>query len=219
VDTEQQMASARAYVTSLRHGEAPELPGSAVAAPLPVDETPFAFAGADGITGGGQWLEFAPGPDGLDLRSAGAVFGRLGFARSGEDRRAETADELCRLAYERSRRSWRIVARAGDDTPIAAYHPGWRAGGDIWVAPDDWFTLRWTPIARGRTWRLTSDGEEILRLQPNGSDHFEMLVERVPARAALLVLLVCQVVMTETVPTGELVLGEGGGVELAVIGP
>lgn len=221
MDTEQQMAQARAYVTSLRNGVAPELPGTPEVAAPQVDEADrFAFADEAGIIGRGQWLELAPSEHGLDLRSAsGAVFGRLSYARHGEDRRAQTSNEQCRLVYERTRASWGIVARSGEDAPIAAYYPGWRPGGDVWVAPDDWLALRWTPIARGGAWRLTADGEEIMRLQPNSGDNFELLVERVPARAALLLLLVCQVVMTEAVPLGELVLGDGGGVELAVLGP
>ena len=218
MDTEQQIATARAYVTSRRNGEVPLLPGSADGAAPQVEEAPFAFADAAGITGGEQWLEFAPGQHGLDLLSAaGGVFGRVWYAESGEDRRAETADEVCRLAVERTRGSWAIVARAADDTPLAAFYRGWRTGGDIWVAPDEWLTLRWTPLARGGSWRLASDGEEILRLQPNGTDHFEMLLERVTGRPALTLLLVCQVVRSETVPMSELVLGEGGGVELAMV--
>jgi hypothetical protein len=220
MDTERQMAAARAYVTSMRNGETPEPNDSACASQPQAEEAPFAFAPAAGITGGGQWLEFAPGPDGLDLRSAtGEVFGRLSYAHGGEDRRAHTADQECRLAFERTRGSWGIVARSGDDTPVAAYYPGWRTGGDVWVAPDDWHALRWTPLARGGSWRLSSGGKEILRLRPNGQDHLDMLVEHPPAHPALLLLLVCQIVMAETVPMHELVLGESGGVELAVVSP
>jgi hypothetical protein len=217
VNTEQHMTPARACLAGVRGGVTPELLRRN-ARPATVEEAPVAFADEAGIAGDGQWLELAPTADGLDLRSAaGDVFGRLAYAHGG-DRLAQTADAECRLAFERNHGTWAIVARAPGDAPVAAYYRGWRTGGDVWVSPDRWLTLRWTPLARGGSWMLTSDGEEILRLQPNAADRVELLVQRVPERAALLILLVCQIVMTE-IALGGLVLGDAGGVELALVAP
>jgi hypothetical protein len=216
VDSEAQIAAARVYIAGRHDGAASEL------VPVPdatARSAPSDYAAEAQIAGAGQWLELAPTADGLDLRSAsGAVFGRLAYL-SGGDRLAQTADGEYRLAFERNHGSWAIVARDDHDMPLAAFYRGWRTGGDIWLSPDEWLTLRWTPLRRGGSWRLTADGAEVLRLEPSSADHLELLVGRVPARAALLILLVCQIVMTETVPLRSMALGEGGGFELAMVAP
>ncbi len=92
-----------------------------------------------------------------------------------------------------------IVARSPhDDSPVAAYHSGWRAGGDVWVAPDEWSSLRFRPLARDASWRLESDDGEILRLRPVGDDgSFELGMYRMSANSALQILLVCEAIETE----------------------
>jgi hypothetical protein len=216
MDTEQQMAEARAYVAALRSGVAPLAPDVRAdpprAQPVPVAISADAAIGREELV-----LELAPGSLGLELGSpAGTVFGRLTPA-SGGDRWADTADGRWRLAFQRTRKSWMILAQSEhDDAPVAAYHPGWRPGGDVWVAPDDWWELRWTPLTREPSWRLTSAGTEIVRLRRNDDDRIEIAVEGACARPALLVLLLCHVVMLETVPLEALVLGRGGGVELGL---
>jgi hypothetical protein len=205
VDSEQQMADARAYMTALRNGTQPP-PAHVPAADPPTEPEPVALADDAAIGRDTLELELAPGSLGLELRSpAGAVFGRLTPAPDG-DRWADTAGGRWLLAYGRTRKSWTIVAHAEhDDAPVAAYRPGWRPGGDVWVAPDDWSTLRWTPIAREASWRLTSAGAEIVRLRRNDDDSIDIAVEGALTRPALLVLLLCQVVMIETVPVEALI--------------
>ena len=198
MDTELQMADAREYILRL-HGGLPPLPqpappeAPAPPAPAPIEDTADLEAG--------QLLTLAPDDDdGLALRSAtGTVYGRLIHEHAG-DRWAHTADERCLLALEQGRKRWTIVARsADDDAPIAAFHRGRRPGGDVWIGPDDWSTLRWS---RGReaAWRLESENEEILRVRPLAVDRMEITLHATPARLGLLILLVCQVALTDTLP-------------------
>ena len=104
-----------------------------------------------------------------------------------------------------------LVLAPGDDAPVAAFHRGWRPGGDVWVAPDDWSTLRWS---RGReaSWRLESEDEEILRVRPTAVDRMEITLHGAPARLGLLILLVCQVALTDTLPLGAQVGSDGADV-------
>ncbi len=213
MDTELQMADAREYILRLR-GDLPPLPEPpppeppAPPAPAPIEDTADLEAG--------QLLTLAPDDDGLALRSAtGTVYGRLIHERAG-DRWAHTADGRCLLALEQGHRRWTIVARsADDDAPIAAFHRGWRPGGDVWVAPDDWSTLRWS---RGReaSWRLESENEEILRVRPIAADRMEIALHAAPARLGLLILLVCQVAFTDTLPLDAQVGSDGADIGWAL---
>ena len=130
------------------------------------------------------------------------VFGRIVSDAAG-DMVARTAGRDCRLATERSGARWIVVARdTRDDEAVAAYHASWRpAGGEIWVAPDHWCALRWTPLARGSSWRLSHEGGEILRMRSRPQDdRYEIALLDRAHGGALLVLLVCWAVMAETWP-------------------
>ena len=209
MDTELQMADAREYVLRLR-GDLPPLPAPALPeAPAPV--VPEPIVDTAGIEAG-QLLVLAPDDDGLALRSAtSTLYGRLIHERAG-DRWAHTAGGRCLLALEQGRERWTIVARsADDDAPIAAFHRGWRPGGDVWIAPDDWSTLRWSR-GRGASWRLESEDEEILRVRPIAVDRMEITVNGAPARLGLLILLVCQVALTDTLPLDAQVGSDGADI-------
>jgi len=202
MDSETEMAAARAYVADLRSGRTPPRwqpptpPDDEMPAELGVRE----FAGGIDLELAAQPLELLPTPGGLDLRDASGahVFGRLAdsTARSAT---AQTSAEVCRFAIEHTRPGWRIVARsAKDDRVLAAYFPGWvPAGGDIWVAPGHRCVLRWTPLARLCSWRLTDADHEILRLR-SSVERYDIVTADFPTRHVLLVLFVAWVVMAES---------------------
>ena len=160
-----------------------------------------------------QPLRLVPTDDRCDLKNAyyelrdasgEHLLGTL-QATHGSPARAEVAGGSWLFAVERARRGWRIVARTpGSGDPVACYYPGPLPGGRIWVAPDNWGSLRTTHLRYNPSWGLTIDGEEILRVWPTPEDQhdtFDIVVGpcdiELPQLSLLLVPLVCWIAMSE----------------------
>lgn len=171
MSSERDMAAARAYLAHLRGVQPPvvapdEDPAgaendAAVQAPAPT------LADTGALATAAQPLELVDVNTTLQLRdhSGARCFGLLTDIHR-FDACAHCGDETCRLVIEDARRGWMITARSvADDNAVAAFYRGWRPGGDVWVAPDLWYSLRWTPLARNSTWRLATAEDEILRVR------------------------------------------------------
>ena len=65
---------------------------------------------------------------------------------------------------------------------------------------------------RGASWRLESEDEKILRVRPIAVDRMEITVNGAPARLGLLILLVCQVALTDTLPLDAQVGSDGADI-------
>ncbi|MGH2942330.1 MAG: hypothetical protein ACRDLN_06130 [Solirubrobacteraceae bacterium] len=216
MSSEPGITAARAYLAELRRGRVPVTTppqaadgvGTAIAEP---DKPPAVFAPGTEIRHVAHPLNLAPSRGGFDLRdrTRARVFGRLaGLHR--RDVWASTADEECLLAFEHERGGWLISARSADDgDAIAVYHPGGRPGGDVWVAPDHWYTLRWAPFGRGPSWKLAAAEQEVLRVRPLAGDRHEIVMQGFLTPPVLLLLLVGWVAMAETVPRLDLIGGPG----------
>lgn len=113
----------------------------------------------------------------------------------------------CVIAVERDQGRRLVVARLGDGRAVAACHLALRAGGDVWIEPDDWHRLRWNPLACGPSWKLSADGEEMLRVRPLPHGELEFHLSAAPREPVLLVLLVAMVIRAETVPLEQIVIG------------
>ena len=205
---EGEIAAARAYVAQLRDAGVPAAAPLEGATAGELQPGAPALANALELERAAQPLELVANDDALELRDrAGAyVFGRLADVH-GWDVCAHTAEGVYRLAFERGGQGWAIIARStGDGSAVAAFYRGWRPGGDVWITPDLWYTLRWTPLAKRTTWRLTAEGDEILRVRTVARDHLEIITTPFAARPVLVALLICWVVIAETLPPSAIVL-------------
>lgn len=161
-------------------------------------------------------LFLVPTAIGAELRDEDGLllFGRLveleGDA-NGPVAGAEMPGCVCRIAVERDRRGWLVAARQGTEGVVAACHLTWRAGGHVWMATDDWYRLRGTPVRSGPTWTLTAGEDEIAQIRRLPNHGLEIELAATPADAVLLLLLVAMVIRVETVSAQELVDSDGGG--------
>ena len=216
VSSEREIVAARAYLAALRGGE---LPAAAVDESLAGRDVGTTFEDASPrverfceVAKAAQPLELVAFNETLELRdrTGERIVGRLSDIH-GIEASAHAVDQAWRLVFELARRGWMIVARsAADGDAAAAFYRGWRPGGDVWVAPDLWCSLRWTPLTRNSTWRLTAAGHDILRVRTLAQNRLEITTARLDAVQVVVVLLVCWAILAETRPPAEVIAGGGG---------
>lgn len=206
-----EVSIARAYIAQLRgDSTAPQWPSPAADVPAAPPPAGPMFAAVVEMTRADTVVEFVETAGGFELRDGTGtrLFADLVWADD-DVVSFRTADATCHMGVERAGKLWSVVARSAVGAqPLAAFHTGWRPGGQIWVSPDDWFALRWTPLARASSWKLTADGVEVLRVRSSAADRYEIAISADLARPALLLLVACWGIMAETVPVSELV-GDG----------
>lgn len=102
-------------------------------------------------------------------------------------------------------RGWRIVARIPETgEPVACYHSGRLPGGQVWVHPETWGKLRVARLRLDTSWRLTIDGDEIVRVWPGSGSptrRFDIVVRACsldhPELPVLLIALLCWSISAE----------------------
>jgi hypothetical protein len=231
VAEEAEIVAAREYLDQVRRAEpvawqaqapvAPTVrealddePAPDVAATPEVLAAPEAFAALDSPAGP---LFLVLTEAGAELRDEDGVllYGRLvdlPDTTAGPVVGAEMADCVCRIAAERDRRGRLVAARLEDGSVVAACHLSWRAGGHVWLATDDWYRLRSTPLESGPAWTLTAGDDEVADIRPLPNHGLEIDLAATPPDAVLLLLLVAMVIHAETVPLAEpAVNGSGSG--------